>query len=378
MPGARLTSAPPSGAVVGSDPEELRRFRLSPSRVEPWEDGSRTDGSRGTYEWWYFDAHLTDGAKLVVIFFTKPFTDVRKRLDPMIWIDLDLPDGTSLHREAHWKPAEFSSADDRCDVRIGPNRFSGHLRSYRIRAAIDDLDVDVELEGELPPWRPGTGHFLFGERRDRFFAWLASVPQGTAEVTYTVGSEAHRSEGVGYHDHNWGNVAMPKLIHNWYWGRGQAGPYSVITSQITAERRYGFAGLPVFMLAKDGSIVAGDGSRMTFAAEDVYTDRSTGKPVANVTRYDYRDGDTRYVVTFTRRQDLAYTRMINELPGLKRLAARLVGWDGAYLRFSGEMRVEHFEREYLVDTQADAAIWELMYFGSPTETASPRNGPIGT
>jgi predicted secreted hydrolase len=28
---------------------------------EKWEDGIRTSGEKGTYEWWYFDAHLDDG-----------------------------------------------------------------------------------------------------------------------------------------------------------------------------------------------------------------------------------------------------------------------------------------------------------------------------
>jgi hypothetical protein len=28
---------------------------------------ARTDSSVGTYEWWYFDAHIDDGAKLVAV-----------------------------------------------------------------------------------------------------------------------------------------------------------------------------------------------------------------------------------------------------------------------------------------------------------------------
>jgi hypothetical protein len=30
---------------------------------EKWEDGIRTSGEKRTYEWWYFDAHLDDGAR---------------------------------------------------------------------------------------------------------------------------------------------------------------------------------------------------------------------------------------------------------------------------------------------------------------------------
>ena len=48
------------------------------------------------------------------------------------------------------------------------------------------------------------------------------------------------------------------------------------------------------------------------------------------------------MVTFTRHRDLARNRMVDTLHGVKRVAARLVRFDGAYLRFSGEIRVEHY------------------------------------
>jgi hypothetical protein len=83
-------------------------------------------------------------------------------------------------------------------------------------------------------------------------AWLPSVPQGRVEATYRVGGTSRTASGVGYHDHNWGNAPMLDLMHHWYWARGAAGPYSVIASYITAEKRYGYAALPVFMLARDG------------------------------------------------------------------------------------------------------------------------------
>jgi aryl-alcohol dehydrogenase-like predicted oxidoreductase len=71
-----------------------------------------------------------------------------------------------------------------------------------------------------------------------------------------------------------------------------------------------------------------------------------------------------YVVTFTRHRDLARNRMIEGLHGVKRAAAELLRFDGAYLRFSGEIRVEHYKGTEIVDQFATQdAIWELMYFG---------------
>src|SRR5918998_951279 len=124
-------------ARLGSTTEDYERIGIDPDRALPWEDGARTDGGAGTYEWWYFDAHLDDGAKLVVVFFTKSFTDIGRPLAPMIRIDLDLPDGTSYNKTAEWKPREYSTARDVCDVRIGDNSFSGDLHTYRIIAKVE-------------------------------------------------------------------------------------------------------------------------------------------------------------------------------------------------------------------------------------------------
>jgi hypothetical protein len=54
-----------------------------------------------------------------VAFFTMNLTDISEPLAPMIRIDLDLPDGTSYNKIAEFKPKEFSTSHERCDVRIG-------------------------------------------------------------------------------------------------------------------------------------------------------------------------------------------------------------------------------------------------------------------
>jgi len=82
-----------------------------------------------------------------------------------------------------------------------------------------------------------------------------------------------------------------------------------------------------------------------------------------VTRYTYSDGDERYVVTFTRHSDLAADKFIDALKGLKKAAARLARFDGAYLRFAGELRIDHYQGEQVVESRTDDALWELMYFG---------------
>ena len=351
-------------AVTASSDADYARLGLARNDIQGWEDGARTDDRPGSYEWWYFDAHLEDGAKLVVVFMDKDLATPQKPLEPTIRLNLDLADGRSFEKFVTFDPALWSSAKDHADVRIGDNRFSGDLHTYRITATVDEISVDVTLVGEVPSWRPETGYMLFGQDQKLEFAWLPSVPQGRVTATYSIGEERHETTGTGYHDHNSGNVGLPQIVHDWYWARGQAGPYSVITSYITAHEKYNFAAIPIFMLAKDGVLIGDDPARLTLETLGTYTDSATGKPVANVTRYTYEADQDRYVVTFTRHRDLSRNRMIEGLHGVKRAAAELLRFDGAYLRFSGEVRVEHYRGAEIVDQYAtEDAIWELMYFG---------------
>ena len=159
-------------AVLANSPADYQRLGLSPTSIAAWEDGARTDDSAGTYEWWYFDAHLADGAKLVVTFMNKDIAEPQKPLSPLLRLDLDLPGGRHFEKLVHYPPGEWSAVTDHADVRLGENRFRGDLHRYRIQAAAEEISVDVTLAGEVPPWRPATGYMLFGADRSKEFAWL--------------------------------------------------------------------------------------------------------------------------------------------------------------------------------------------------------------
>ena len=187
------------------------------------------------------------------------------------------------------------------------------------RATAEEISVDVTLTGDVPPWRPETGFMLFGPERDKEFAWLPSVPQGTVEATYRIGDESipqHRSR-----------LPRPQLgqrtapASSCTTGTGRGGRPVLfgdrVHDHLAREVRL-HAAAPIVMLARDGAIIADDSRAVRFERDGVYTDEVTGKPVANVTRYIYEAGDVgdeRYVITFTRRQDLTRDQMIEGVHG---------------------------------------------------------------
>jgi hypothetical protein len=360
-----------ANSAVGSvrradDDADYARLRIDRKVVAPWEDGQRESTARGHFEWWYFDAHLDDGATVVVAFYTKPTINPDTALTPLVTINLTLPDGRIIDKTYRGRPDDFAASKDRCDVTIGAHRFVGDLHRYRIDAAIDDVSVTIDLIDEVGSWRPKSGHTYYAGSKgepEELFAWLVAVPQGRVTIDYQVGGTRMKGTGIGYHDHNWGDAPMLKLLHDWYWARAKIGPYCVVTSYVTAQKDYGYTPQTVFFLAKDGTVVAEDERKVTFATDRISTDQETGKPVADITRYTYVDGNKRYVVTFERERTILRQVFADKLSSAKRALAKVAGVDSAYLRFTGKAAVEKFEGDRLVERFSGPAIWELMYLG---------------
>jgi hypothetical protein len=145
-------------AAMETSAAAYKKLGLSESAVEPWEDGMRTTGGRGTYEWWYFDGSLDDGSSPVIVFYTKAPITPDKPLKPKITFDLDRPDGTKVHKDIDFYPSYFSSSKDSCDVRIAVNTFSGNLHDYTIHVDMDSIKADIALHRTVPSWRPNTGY----------------------------------------------------------------------------------------------------------------------------------------------------------------------------------------------------------------------------
>jgi hypothetical protein len=358
---------------MADQPADYQRLGIAKGDIAGWEDGFRTQpGGFGTFEWWYFDAVLDDGSTLVINFMVKDFRSARginQPAAPIVTLELDRPDGSHLERALPPQRHDYAFASDRCDVRVGVNTFAGDLHTYRIHVDIDGVVADITLTGEVPSWRPETGHMLFGDGTPRYFAWLPSVPQGNVEGVLTVDGVTQTLSGQGYHDHNWGDANMAQLMNHWYWARAQVGDYTVIASHITAEKKYGNAEVPIFMLAKEGKIVADRGSLARFSKSDEQPDPVTGKHVANTVVYDYdatAEGGEAYRVTFHREKTIVQDRMVENLKGPLRVLAQLTGFDGAYLRFTGQVTVEHLSAAGAAESVTAPGLWELMYFGKET------------
>lgn len=353
-----------TNALIGTDHRHYTRLGLEPGVIHHWEDGLRTAAADGTFEWWYFDAHLDDGSTVTVEFHTKPpYLSPKAPLTPFVLLTLTDRTGQRTDRTYLGDPSEFVAAGQDCDVRIGANTFRREAGRYVIHVAVDDVVADFTLTPQVPAWRPETGHVFFGEREEHHIAWLPMCAKGAVDATISIGERTLRASGSGYHDHNWGNIAPRKVLDHWYWGRAQVGDYTVVTLDFVSHDRYDNARLPAVMVAKGGEIVASavGAEQVAFTGSDVVAHQDTGVPVSRRLQYRVGAGDTRFTITFTHRRD-AFTLDL--------------GSAGAYLRFTGDVAVEHATATETV-TVAGQTLWELLYFGHrPEAPARAGDAPL--
>src|SRR5262249_49870063 len=107
----------------------------------------------------------------------------------------------------------------------------------------------------------------------------------------------------------------------------------------------------------DGAILASavGAGRVAFAGGDVVNHAETGVPVARRLEYEITNDEARFRVKFDHRRDVFTLDF---------------GPAGAYLRFTGDVSIEHPTAEG-VSTDSGKTLWELLYFGDRTASASP-------
>jgi predicted secreted hydrolase len=243
----------------------LARMGLKPDVVEIWEDGYRTADEADAFEWWYFDAQFDDGSTAVITFSTKPHTKPKGPLSPVVLIIYRSPDGQRMTYGPKFAANELVASTERCDVRIGPNWVKGDLATCELHVEAEDLAMDLVLRRQGPSWRPGAAVSYFNAAKTKYLAWVVPIPYGIVEGIITHGGNPIPVKGTVYHDHNWGNAVMGRMLSHWYWGRAHLGDFSIIFTQMVTLKIFGLGGikLPVFFLSKGDKILTDDGLPLT-------------------------------------------------------------------------------------------------------------------
>jgi len=366
-------------------PEDYGRLKVSPDRVEPWEDQRREDSRRGVWEWWYFDALLDDGTAVSIQFFTKTAISSFRSVDhPQVWIVITDPDGVMHEEKFTVRPSEARFGTGHCDAQIGPHRFQGNLNDYTIRVeSVDGVGADLHLSSRGKPFRPGTAYFGFGNHDEKYFTWLCAVPKGEVTGTVTVDGVTRQVHGRGYHDHQWGNANLLLLWNNWLWARQAFEDYSILVFDFVAAAKYGYKRIPVcFIQDADGNLVFTNTKDVDYKLLEELTDPTSGKECPKVSRYTFEHDGVQVQYTLTANEILVSrdissvlsagisekigTTLGEPIGGAVEKAAKFVlrrkGIQPSYTRFAatGELRIT---RDGQTTDRSGELIYEFMYPG---------------
>lgn len=225
-------------------------------RLRPEEDGPHEPKTTEYFEWWYFDHHFDNGYTAVVVFHRA--TAFLPGRPPAVEITVITPAGKE-HRSFRVLPKpDFHIASDRAQITAGEDRVLDQTTRYEVRAmgaTAEGLRIGVEtvLEARLPGWKFGESKTVIDGLDG--FAWVVPLPRAHCRGRLFVGDEAIEVEGIGYHDHNWGQISLSRLISYWHWGRIYAGDVTCIYADVVGRRSRTTDPTGLLMLAVGEQIV---------------------------------------------------------------------------------------------------------------------------
>lgn len=196
--------------------------------------------SKGSYEWWYFDANSSDKVySFVIIFYDgNPFS--RRYIEdiannpgsspedfPAISISV-YKNGKPIYygfEEVQAKEADFSTEKPRGFVK--ENTFIGEILDrvmrydIRLSQTLPDGDrIDASLQFTSKDF--GRRTVTESPNNDQGHYWNLVQPKMEVHGQITItGYKAYNIDfsGTGYHDHNMGLEPMRESFKEWYWGR---------------------------------------------------------------------------------------------------------------------------------------------------------------
>jgi hypothetical protein len=326
--------------------------------IEPYEDGFRTCRSSGAFEWWYFDVKLIDGSTLVMVFSTKPLLEHKGKLNPGVSLTITYPNGQRISKFSRFPSNQFFASTDTCDVHIGSNWIQGDLHRYNLHIHLDNLIVNLTFYRLVSPWRPGTGKIYFGDDK-HYFAWLLPIPYGKVKGSLSNYGQIQYLRGTGYHDHNWGNIRLDKVLNRWIWGRAHIGIYTLIFAEQIAAKAYDFQQIPIFLLVKGNHVITDDASKLRVDIKN-YVQLSIGREYPHSIDFHWQKDSDNIRITIREPQVIEMVDRLNNLPKWQRGLLRFVT-KPYYFRFKATLELSINIGSVSEIVRGDV-LYELMYF----------------
>ncbi|KAF3798320.1 hypothetical protein GCG54_00009596 [Colletotrichum gloeosporioides] len=199
-----------------------------------------TPAARKSADFWYFDvfSKATNQTLNIVFFNTGEFQQYPHPL--ALQVSGVYANGTDFYYEA--------LADSGVTLTNGPKGITGDWKGVgnfdgsaldkpdveyhiSIDSSVMDIKGNITFKSTAPAHYPCDLNGAIGANQNLLpgLYWANAVPDADTTVDLTVKDTAISfTDGVGYHDKNWGNQSIIDGPRYWDWGHGRFGPYSVV------------------------------------------------------------------------------------------------------------------------------------------------------
>jgi hypothetical protein len=186
--------------------------------LAPEEDGDHYLPDRDFFEWWYFDASFDNGFRLVAILHSSLFNAVDHK--PTVDIRLTPPGQASILAIGRYPRSQYKASSQHCEIQIaGCKAAATGSSQYRLQLRQGEVEADLVYEILVPGWKPGNGNLFFDEKSGTYFKWVVPIPLAHVSGSLSIAGKRTTVQGMGYHDHNWGNFLLADAFSHWIWGR---------------------------------------------------------------------------------------------------------------------------------------------------------------
>lgn len=315
---------------VEYDQADFARRGVNPLRIEDWEDGRRTPQTEQHYEWWYFDAVLTDGTKVTAVLSDNFPVGTNNR---QVQLQITTLSGHKYEFKQRFSDLGVFSKTG-VDINIATNRMYGNLDVLNIKISGNNVSCDLRLERLVPSFRGGTGFSSVG---DYYFGWINPIPYGRVTGTLSYDGTEKTADGAGYHDHNWGNVSPNELFDHWWWGRAQVGERTVVSAAVKVKKKWGDHTLKLLVLSTSNNTeeYRSQDLDLEIGPMMAHPDSNHVREVPSFIKLTVKSDEKKSLfLSLVNQQVLVSHDFLDDLTPFQQAVARLLGLKPWYTRFT--------------------------------------------
>ena len=241
------------------------------------DDAFHNQPSPDAFEWWYFDAIFDNGYSMVTSWHIGGVG--MEIADPgyghIVFAIYD-PAGKKTDAVGAFPANAVFASTETCDVKMGDNSMHGEFPRYEVHFRSGDIGGDLLFENLTQGVRnPPDGVAYFSQQPDRYMGWAIAQPRAKVTGKLILAGEEILVNGVGYHDHNWGNVPLREIYDYWYWGRLFLPNHTFLYSVGQASESLGHVAMSILVAFK-GEKLAKLSTHIDAEPSDFEVDEFTG------------------------------------------------------------------------------------------------------